>query len=101
MKIVEWFKTNFLEDEKEDKKIDYKFVCQKLASEIMIRELAFNMVVNKISSALSKCKVNVYYNGKRTKMRNGIDGMFSQTSIKALISFGANLFTTFTITMRL
>lgn len=67
MKIVEWFKTNFLEDEKEDKKIDYKFVCQKLASEIMIRELAFNMVVNKISSALSKCKVNVYYNGKRTK----------------------------------
>lgn len=67
MKIVEWFKTNFLEDEKEDKKVDYKFVCQKLASEIMIRELAFNMVVNKISSALSKCKVNVYYNGKRTK----------------------------------
>lgn len=67
MKIVEWFKTNFLEDEKEDKKIDYKFVCQKLASEIMIRELAFNMVVNKISSALSKCKVNVYYNGKRAK----------------------------------
>lgn len=67
MKIVEWFKTNFLEDEKEDKKVDYKFVCQKLASEIMIRELAFNMVVNKISSALSKCKVNVYYNGKRAK----------------------------------
>ena len=67
MKIVEWFKTNFLEDEKEDKKVDYKFVCQKLASEIMIRELAFNMVVNKISSALSKCKVNVYYNGKLTK----------------------------------
>ena len=67
MKIVEWFKTNFLEDEKEDKKVDYKFVCQKLASEIMIRELAFNMVVNKISSALSKCKVNVYYYGKRAK----------------------------------
>lgn len=67
MKIVEWFKTNFLEDEKEDKKVDYKFVCQKLASEIVIRELAFNMVVNKISSALSKCKVNVYYNGKRAK----------------------------------
>ena len=67
MKIVEWFKTNFLEDEKEDKKVDYKFVCQKLASEIMIRELAFNMVVNKISSTLSKCKVNVYYNGKRAK----------------------------------
>ena len=67
MKIVEWFKTNFLEDEKEDKKVDYKFVCQKLASEIMIRELAFNMVVNKISSALSKCKVNVYCNGKKTK----------------------------------
>ena len=52
MKLVEWFKTNFLEDEKEDNKIDYYFVCQKLASEIMIRELAFNMVVNKISSAL-------------------------------------------------
>ena len=67
MKIVEWFKMNFLEDEKEDKKIDYKFVCHKLASEIMIRELAFNMVVNKISSALSKCKVNVYHNGKRAK----------------------------------
>ena len=67
MKIVEWFKANFLEDEKEDKKVDYKFVCQKLTSEIMIRELAFNMVVNKISSALSKCKVNVYYNGKRAK----------------------------------
>ncbi|WRK55261.1 hypothetical protein SD457_10915 [Coprobacillaceae bacterium CR2/5/TPMF4] len=33
----------------------------------MIRELAFNMIVNKISSALSKCKVNVYYNNKRIK----------------------------------
>ena len=68
MKIIDWFRTNFLEEEnKKNKKIDYKFVCQKLASEIMIRELAFNMVVNKISSALSKCKVNVYYNGKRAK----------------------------------
>ena len=68
MKIIDWFRTNFLEEEnKKNKKIDYKFVCQKLASEIMIRELAFNMIVNKISSALSKCKVNVYYNNKRIK----------------------------------
>lgn len=87
MKIVEWFKTNFLEDEKEDKKVDYKFVCQKLASEIMIRELAFNMVVNKISSALSKCKVNVYYNGKRAK-----DEEWYRWNIQPNINQSANQF---------
>lgn len=49
------------------KKIDSKAVCFELANEIMIREMAFNMIVNKIANAISKCDINVYEKGKRVK----------------------------------
>ena len=49
------------------KKIDPKQICFEIANEIMIRELAFNMIVNKIANAIIKCEINVYENGKRTK----------------------------------
>ena len=49
------------------KKIDSKAVCFELANEIMIREMAFNMIVNKIANAITKCDINVYEKGKRVK----------------------------------
>lgn len=48
-------------------KIDVRTVSQRIASEIYIRELAFNMMVNKIGNALSKCEINVYRDKKRVK----------------------------------
>ena len=49
------------------KKIDSKAVYFELANEIMIREMAFNMIVNKIANAITKCDINVYEKGKRVK----------------------------------
>ena len=49
------------------KKADTKAVCFQLASEIMVRELAFNLISNKIANAVSKCTVNVYENNRRVK----------------------------------
>ncbi len=33
----------------------------------MVRELAFNLISNKIANAVSKCTVNVYENNRRVK----------------------------------
>lgn len=49
------------------KKLDSKSICFELANEIMIRELAFNLIVNKIANAIAKCEINVYKKGKRVK----------------------------------
>lgn len=61
------FKWIFDKEKKENKKRNINTKCYYLASEIMIRELAFNIVVNKIANAMAKCKVNIYYEGKKTK----------------------------------
>lgn len=61
------FKWIFDKAKNENKKINITTQCYSIASEVMIRELAFNLVVNKIANAMSKCKVNVYYGGKKTK----------------------------------
>lgn len=49
------------------KKIELDVMCQNIASEIYIRELAFNMISNKIGNALSKCELNIFENGKKQK----------------------------------
>lgn len=48
-------------------KVELSTMCYNIASEIYIRELAFNLVVNKIANAISKCKVNVYEKNKKVK----------------------------------
>lgn len=53
--------------ETESKKVDMKAVYYNLASEIYIRELAFNIITNKIANVLSKCEVNVYEKNKKMK----------------------------------
>ena len=48
-------------------KIDAKAICYQIASEIYIRELAFNMLKNKIANAMSKCEINIYNYNKKVK----------------------------------
>lgn len=48
-------------------KVELQTMCYNIASEIYIRELAYDLVVNKISNAISKCKVNVYEDYKKVK----------------------------------
>lgn len=47
--------------------MDAKAVCYQIASEIYIRELAFNMLKNKIANAMSKCEINIYNYNKKVK----------------------------------
>lgn len=53
--------------EKEKKKLELRTATYRIANEIMVRELALNVVANKIANAISKCEVCVYYNGERKK----------------------------------
>ena len=50
-----------------ERKIDIKSVSYNLISEIYIRELAYNLMKNKITSAISKCKIMTYEKNKRVK----------------------------------
>lgn len=68
MSIIDWFKKVFsFQNESERDSNDYSRVYYKIASEIMVRELAFNIVVNKIANAVTKCEINVYYDKKKEK----------------------------------
>lgn len=66
MNFFKWL-SNVVTGKTGKRKVSLKAVCQSLASEIYIRELAFHMVSNKIGNALSKCELNVYEYGKKIK----------------------------------
>lgn len=48
-------------------KSDFKPVSYEMISEYYIRELAFSMMVNRVASAISKCEIVTYENGKKKK----------------------------------
>lgn len=66
LNIFKWIR-DIATNQIKKRKIDLNVVCQKLTSEIYIRELAFHMITNKIGNALSKCELNIYNDKKRMK----------------------------------
>lgn len=52
---------------KVSEKVDMKTICHQLTNEIMARELAMNIVANKVGNAVSKCEFRIYYENKRIK----------------------------------
>lgn len=48
-------------------KMDARAICYQIASEIYIRELAYNMLKSKIANAMSKCEINIYNYNKKVK----------------------------------
>ncbi len=62
----EFFK-QLLRKEAKPQKVDINAMCFNIASEIYIRELAFNLVKNKITNAVTKCNIDVFKNNKRVK----------------------------------
>lgn len=48
-------------------KSDFKPVSYEMISEYYIRELAFSMMANRVASAISKCEIMTYENGKKKK----------------------------------
>ena len=62
----EFFK-QLLGKEAKPQKVDINTMCFNIASEIYIRELAFNLVKNKITNAVTKCNIDVFKNNKKMK----------------------------------
>ena len=66
LNIFKWIH-DIATNQNKKQKIDLNIICQRLTSEIYIRELAFHMITNKIGNALSKCELNIYNEKKRTR----------------------------------
>lgn len=66
LNIFKWIR-DIATNQNKKQKIDLNIICQRLTSEIYIRELAFHMITNKIGNALSKCELNIYNEKKRTR----------------------------------
>ena len=62
-----WDIFKFLIGKNTSSKSDIKPVSYELISEYYIRELAFSMMVNRVASAISKCEIMTYENGKKKK----------------------------------
>ena len=62
-----WDIFKFLIGKSTSSKSDIKPVSYELISEYYIRELAFSMMVNRVASAISKCEIMTYENGKKKK----------------------------------
>lgn len=66
LNIFKWIR-DIATNQNKKQKIDLNIICQRLTSEIYIRELAFHMITNKIGNALSKCELNIYNEKKKDK----------------------------------
>lgn len=61
------FLGNIIFGDKKNNKVPITCASIDILGEIYIRELAFNLVVNKIANAISKCQMNIYMDKKRTR----------------------------------
>ena len=61
------FLGNIIFGDKKNNKVPITCASMDILGEIYIRELAFNLVVNKIANAISKCQMNIYMDKKRTR----------------------------------
>lgn len=66
VKILD-FLGNIIFGDKKNNKVPITCASMDILGEIYIRELAFNLVVNKIANAISKCQMNIYMDKKRTR----------------------------------
>lgn len=57
----------FLGKDTKASKVDAKAVCFNLATEVYIRDLAFNMMANTVAKVFSKCELIVYEEHKKKK----------------------------------
>lgn len=90
LKILD-FLGNVIFGDKSDKKIPISTITFDLISEIYIRELAFNLVVNKIAAALSKCELNIYYDYKRQKDSEWYKWNISPNQNQSAVAFWTKL----------
>lgn len=65
-KIID-FLGNIIFGDKKNNKVPITCASMDILGEIYIRELAFNLVANKIANAISKCQMNIYMDKKRTR----------------------------------
>ena len=61
------FLGNIIFGDKKNNKVPITCASMDILGEIYIRELAFNLVVNKIANAISKCQMNIYMDRKRVR----------------------------------
>ena len=61
------FLGNIIFGDKKNNKVPITCASMDILGEIYIRELAFNLVVNKITNAISKCQMNIYTDKKRDR----------------------------------
>lgn len=61
------FLENIIFGNKKNNKVPITCASMDILGEIYIRELAFNLVVNKIANAISKCQMNIYTDKKRDR----------------------------------
>lgn len=61
------FLGNIIFGDKKNNKVPITCASMDILGEIYIRELAFNLVVNKIANAISKCQMNIYTDKKRDR----------------------------------
>ena len=61
------FLGNIIFGDKKNNKVPITCASMDILGEIYIRELAFNLVVNKIANAISKCQMNIYTDEKRDR----------------------------------
>lgn len=61
------FLGNIIFGDKKNNKVPITCASMDILGEIYIREMAFNLVVNKIANAISKCQMNIYVDNKRSK----------------------------------
>ena len=61
------FLGNIIFGDKKNNKVPITCASMDILGEIYIRELAFNLVVNKIANAISKCQMNIYTDQKRDR----------------------------------
>lgn len=61
------FLGNIIFGDKKNNKVPITCASMDILGEIYIRELAFNLVVNKIANAISKCQMNIYTDNKRDR----------------------------------
>lgn len=66
VKILD-FLGNIIFGDKKNNKVPITCASMDILGEIYIRELAFNLVVNKIANAISKCQMNIYIDKKRDR----------------------------------
>lgn len=61
------FLGNIIFGDKKNNKVPITCASMDILGEMYIRELAFNLVVNKIANAISKCQMNIYTDNKRDR----------------------------------